>query len=123
MMQKREIGDAAETLAVKKLKKAGYKIIERNFTARCGEIDIIAKDREYIVFVEVRYRKTGLYGSGAETVDFAKRKKIIRTALCYLAKNNASEHPARFDVVSISGALDGKYDIEVIKNAFDAESI
>ncbi len=119
-MLTRDIGEKAELLTVKELKKLGYKIIERNFLKRCGEIDIIARDREYIVFVEVRFRKTKLYGSGAETVDFRKQKKLINTAWCYLMEHDACDKPARFDVVSISGDPNGEYEIEVIKNAFEA---
>lgn len=123
MMKKREIGDRGEDMAVKKLKKMGYKIVERNFSAKCGEIDIIALDGEYIVFVEVRVRNNSSYGSGAETVDAYKQKKLIKTAMYYLKMNNALDVPARFDVVSISDSLGNKPVIEVIQNAFETSYI
>lgn len=119
-MKSRETGAKGEDAAVKKLKKLGYKIIERNFYSRLGEIDIIARDKEYIVFVEVHYRQSVAHGSGAETIDFRKQRKLTKTAELFLQKNNALDYPARFDVASISGDLDGKLDVEVIQNAFEA---
>ncbi len=120
IMLKREIGDKGECLAEKYLRKNKYKIIDRNFNVpRCGEIDIVAKDADYIVFVEVRLRKNSLHGSPAETVDVFKQRKIIKAAQTFLAQNNATDLPARFDVVTIIGDPDGKYDIELIKNAFE----
>ncbi|MBQ8002171.1 MAG: YraN family protein [Clostridia bacterium] len=118
-MLKRDIGNIGEDIAVKKLKKLGYKIIERNFNVpRVGEIDIVAQKKDYLVFVEVRLRKNVLHGSGAETVDVHKQKKLVRAALTYMKKHNLNNVPARFDVVSITG--DGKeHTIEVIENAFD----
>ena len=119
-MLKREIGNWGEDIAVKVLKKKGYKIIERNYNVPgMGEIDIIAKKEEYLVFVEVRLRKNTLHGSGAETVDIFKQKKLIKAALMYMKKNNATNIPARFDVVSITGEIGGEYSVEIIENAFD----
>lgn len=119
-MLKREIGDRGEDMAVKRLKKMGYRIIERNFSVPgMGEIDIIAEEGEYIVFVEVRVRNNSAFGSGAETVDERKQRKIIKTALCYLKMRGALDFPARFDVVSVTGSFEKKPEIEVIKNAFD----
>ncbi len=119
-MQKRDIGNIGEDIAVKKLKKLGYKIIERNFNVpKIGEIDIVAKKKDYLVFVEVRLRKNVLHGSGAETVDVHKQKKLIRAALTYMNMHKLDNVPARFDVVSITG--DGKvHDVQVIENAFEA---
>ena len=120
-MLKREIGDIGEEMAVKKLKKLGYKIIERNFSCKMGEIDIIAKDGEYLVFVEVRLRTRSDYGRAAETVDKYKQKRIIKTAELYMLKTSSSFLPSRFDVVAISQDEKGKYEIEVIKDAFRCE--
>ena len=119
-MLKREIGNIGEEMAVKKLKKLGYKIIGRNFSAKCGEIDIIAKDGEYLVFVEVRLRSRSDYGKAAETVDKYKQRKIIKTAELYMLKTGCSFAPSRFDVGAISADDTGKYEIEVIKDAFRA---
>lgn len=117
----RSIGNKGEDIAVKLIKKKGYKIIERNFNVpNIGEIDIIAKDKDYIVFVEVRLRKHTDHGTGAETVDYFKQKKLTRTAQAFLKMQNMTGHDARFDVVSISGDIEGDYSFEIIKNAFDA---
>lgn len=122
-MLKRDIGNLGEDLAVKYLKKQGYKILERNFSVHSiGEIDIIAKDKEYLCFVEVRLRKDEEHGSGKETVDIFKQRKLIKAALMYLKMNNINDHPARFDVVSITGDGSKKSKVELIKNAFGEES-
>lgn len=123
MMRKREIGDRGEETAVKKLKRMGYKIVERNFSARYGEIDIIALDGEYIVFVEVRVRNNPSFGSGAETVDLNKQRRIIKTAMHYLRINGALDCPVRFDVVSVTDSLGKKPVVEVIQNAFETSRI
>ena len=121
-MVTKDIGNLGESLAVKALKKAKYKIIERNFNARIGEIDIIAKDKDYLCFVEVRMRKSEEHGSGAETVNIYKQQKIIKAAWVYLVKNNLTDCPCRFDVVSITGDGGKESRVEIIKNAFEIPS-
>lgn len=113
-----DIGKHGELIAEKILKKQGYKIIERNFNTRFGEIDIIAQDGEYTCFVEVRMRKTDCYGSPAETIDKYKREKIVRAARIYTQKYKLQDTALRFDAVAIVGDL-RKYEYEVIKNAFE----
>ena len=121
-MLKRDIGNKGEDIAVKKLKKLGYKIIERNFNVpKMGEIDIIARKGVYLVFVEVRLRKNADYGSGAETVDKFKQKRLIKAALMYMKINNLNNPPCRFDVVSITGEAEGDCEVEIIENAFEAD--
>lgn len=119
-MLKREIGDIGEDLAVKLLKKKGYKIIARNFLVKTGEIDIIAKKGEYVVFVEVRLRKHGSLVTAAETVDLKKQKRIISAAKVYMLQNDLFSSPVRFDVVAITGE-NGSYETEIIENAFCGE--
>lgn len=122
-MLKRDIGNKGEDIAVKILKKKGYRIIERNFNVPgMGEIDIVAKKKEYLVFVEVRLRKNVLHGSGAETVDVFKQKRLIRAALMYMKVNKLDYTPARFDVVSITGDPEGEHSVEIIENAFEANN-
>ena len=122
-MLKRDIGNKGEDIAVKHLKKKGYKIIERNFNVPgMGEIDIVAKNKEYLVFVEVRLRKNTLHGSGAETVDIFKQKKLIKAALMYMKANSLMNVPVRFDVASITGNPEGEYSLEIIENAFEVPS-
>lgn len=92
----------------------GYKIVARNFSGRRGEIDIIARDGEYLVFVEVKYRRDERQGSPAEAVDYRKQQHIRRAAEYYLYKNRVSEAmPCRFDVVAILGDR-----ITLIRDAF-----
>lgn len=116
------IGNAGEEAAVKALKKQKYKIIERNYRTKMGEIDIIAKDGEYTVFVEVRLRKSNNFGTPADTIDERKQQKIIKTAQHYAVKNDIYDTPMRFDAVLINAKVkDNKLadeKIEIIKDAF-----
>ena len=116
------IGNLGEEAAVKALKKQKYEILERNYRTKMGEIDIIAKDGEYTVFVEVRLRKTNDFGSPADTIDERKQQKIIKTAQYYAVRNDIYDTPMRFDAVLINAKVqNGKLtdsEIEIIKNAF-----
>ena len=120
-MQARSIGNLGEKEAEKYLKKCGYKILEKKYTSKCGEIDIIAKDGEYLCFVEVRMRKNSDFGTPGETVTRQKQTKIINTAKDYISKHNLDGY-FRFDVVSILGEEKGNKlnikNMELIKNAF-----
>ena len=110
----REIGTKAEEIACWFLRQQGYKIIDRNFYTRVGEIDIIAKDGQTLVFIEVKYRKDAKKGYPAQAVDLRKQQKIQKSAMYYLKKNHLSfEQMIRFDVVEILGKK-----IRVIKHAF-----
>ena len=113
-MNKREISSGYEEMAAAYLIEQGYKIVARNFSGRSGEIDIIARDGEYLVFVEVKYRRDERQGSPAEAVDYRKQQHIRRVAEYYLYKNRVSEAmPCRFDVVAILGDR-----ITLIRDAF-----
>ena len=116
MYNKRSIGTENEQKAVNYLKQNGYQILATNFFCRAGEIDIIAKDSKYLVFIEVKYRKDTGTGEPLEAVNYRKMRNITRSARYYMHKNYISEDtPCRFDVVSIL-----KDNIQLIKNAFDA---
>ena len=96
------------------LKQQGYDVLEQNFYTKVGEIDIIAKEDQTLVFVEVKYRKDDKKGYPAQAVDQRKQQKIRKSAMIYLKKNHLSfEQPIRFDVVEILGKK-----IRVIKHAF-----
>ena len=116
------IGQKGEETAVKILAKQGYKIIERNFRTKMGEIDIIARDKEYTCFVEVRLRKNNNFGTPADTIDARKRHRIINTAKYYAQKKRIYDTPMRFDVVVINADTSGEelsnISAEVIKDAF-----
>lgn len=109
------LGSEAESLACSYLEKMDYKIIERNFRCRSGEIDIIARHQDYIVFIEVKYRKDRKCGYPREAVNYYKQKNITRVASYYLLINGAYDQSCRFDVVEITNN-----DIELIENAFNA---
>lgn len=113
MMNNKQKGDIGESVAVSYLRMHFYKILERNFRAKTGEIDIIAKKKDYIIFVEVKYRKNISKGYPREAVTEFKQNQIRNTAMMYLMKHNLTESNVRFDVIEI---IDKK--IEHIKNAF-----
>ena len=97
------------------LEKRGLQIREKNFRCRSGEIDLIAQDERYLVFVEVKYRKNGRSGSSFAAVGREKQRIISRVAMFFLAVHGYREFPpCRFDVVGIDGEK-----IHWIKNAFD----
>lgn len=107
------IGQSAEADAWQFLASKGYELVEKNFSCRSGEIDLIIRDDKTLIFVEVRFRQNSLYGSGAETVTSAKRRRIIRTAGYFLqAKPDDGDRDFRFDVISMSPTIDW------IQNAF-----
>lgn len=100
----RKIGSEYEQKTIEKLEKIGYQIIEKNYWCRIGEIDVIAKQGGYLVFIEVKYRKNDKKGSAAEAVTFAKQTKIKKVAKYYLMTHfYKSEASIRFDVVAIDG--------------------
>jgi putative endonuclease len=121
---KKELGAKGEGIAVRFLKDRGYKIVERNYRIRLGEIDIIAEQGGDLVFIEVKTR-TGLsYGTPFESVTMQKQKQLSKVALEYLSKQDDHNRAARFDVIGIKlkegcdrSSLDA--DIELLQNAFD----
>lgn len=112
------IGISGEETAVKILKKHGYKIIERNYRIRQGEIDIIAKDGEYTCFVEVKFRKNDDFGDPGDFIDERKQQKLIKAAQHYAVKKGIYDMPMRFDAVLINAGKGKKLMAEVIKDAF-----
>lgn len=114
-MDKRRLGSRYEDQAADFLKRQGYRIAERNYRDRTGEIDIIGWDGCCLVFIEVKYRRDGAKGSSLEAVGYQKQRRISRAALTYrMRKKIPEETPCRFDVVGIDGD-----EITLVKNAFD----
>jgi len=100
---KRQLGKIQEERAAEYLTGLGYEILEKNFRCRLGEIDIIAKDQNVIVFVEVKFRQSFTSGDPLSSVDIKKQKIISRVALYYLLKSGLGENvPCRFDVIGIT---------------------
>lgn len=96
-------GRQAETLALQYLESQGLKEIETNYHAPCGEIDLIMKDDDALIFIEVRFRQQEGFGSSIETITPSKQRRIIRTAQHYLQKNDLlDEVDCRFDVIGLT---------------------
>ena len=114
-----QMGFAAEEQARKYLGQQGLTWLESNYSCRLGEIDLIMRDKEYLVFVEVRARASNAYGSAVHSVTHSKRQKLLRTATLYLqTKKLYDKLPCRFDVVSLDGNTP---QLTWIKNAFGVD--
>lgn len=112
---KRRLGTKYEEIAAKHIEANGYKILSKNFRCKTGEIDIIARDKNYLVFIEVKYRSSLKRGYPEEAISVYKANKIINTAKYYMLSNNVPfDTPCRFDVVTILSE-----NINIIKNAFE----
>ena len=103
ILNTREIGNKYEDKSVETLEKEGYKILERNYQNRFGEIDIIAEKNKEIVFIEVKYRKTNKFGYGYEAVDRRKIIKILKLANYYIQSKKYQDYKIRFDCMSYLG--------------------
>lgn len=114
-MNRRETGSHYEELAARYLEEQQYKILEKNYRIRTGEIDLIAMDGTCLVFVEVKYRKDHSLGDPLEAVDIRKQRRICQTARYYIYKKGYDQIPCRFDVIGITGTQ-----IRHIKNAFES---
>lgn len=112
-------GTRGEDTATQYMEGMGYAILARNFRTRFGEIDIVARDGETIVFVEVKRRETGDHGGAVEFVNPAKMRKVVSAARLFAAKNRLSDHLIRFDVIAIEGNY-GHERLRHHKGAFDA---
>lgn len=111
------LGRSAEIAAAAELGRRGYRIVASNYRCRHGEIDLIAQEGDSLVFVEVRCKRTGEFGSPAESITAAKRRKLIATAQHYLNEQAAEDVNCRFDVVEVR-PVRGKLTAEVIRDAF-----
>lgn len=115
----KKIGDLGEELAQKHLIKLGYKILDKNYRCKTGEVDIIGKDGEFISFIEVKTRKSSFYGSPGEAVNYIKQHKIYKTAQMYILKKKLHKFNFRFDVVEvILNNESNDFSIRLIKDAF-----
>lgn len=114
MYKRHEIGKLGEDLACKYLQDKGYKIIERNFEARQGEIDIIAKEQNELVFIEVKTRSNISYGKPAEAVNEIKQNHLIKTIEYYVYSRHLEDEFIRIDIIEIY-LLKNKYRVNHIK--------
>lgn len=116
--KRKTTGARGEEIAAGFLEKLNFRILQRNFRCRCGEVDIIARDGKTLVFVEVKTRRNASYGLPQLAVTPFKQRQISKAALTYLSKNSLMKEDARFDVVSVL-LLDSSPVIDHIRNAFD----
>ena len=107
-------GAWGEALAAEYLRKKRYTVIASGYRCRLGEIDLIVRDRKYLVFVEVKYRENEEKGHPLEAISLKKQRSVSKCAFYYMQKNKLHDVPVRFDVVAILGE-----EIQVIQNAFD----
>ena len=118
-MKKKETGKRGEQLACRALEKKGYRILEKNYRCRLGEIDLVARHRDYIVFIEVRSKTGDAFGTPEESVTSAKKQRLLATALDYLGNHRDLPENWRIDFVAVeidpSGGKPTR--VEIIENA------
>jgi putative endonuclease len=112
-------GQLAEENARRMLESSGIEFVEKNYRSKFGEIDLIMREHETLIFVEVRYRKSSRFGSGAESITFNKRQRIMNTARQFLRERHLSNTKCRFDVISASGPANEHMKLDWIESAFD----
>ena len=116
---RQNLGETGEAIASKFLEKNGYTILAQNYRRRFGEIDIIAREGDNLVFIEVKTRTGVSHGHPLDAITFKKQKQISKVAQCYLAEKNLFDTAARFDVISVIISKNSPVNIEVVTNAFD----
>lgn len=114
------LGKTGEETAVRELERRGYAILARRYRTRHGEIDIVARDGETTVFVEVKARATSEFGGAAESVTPWKQRRLAHMASDYLARHDLGSRPCRFDVVAIDEAGGPEETVTVYVHAFDS---
>jgi putative endonuclease len=117
-MEKKELGKKGEEKAIRFLKKRGYRIIEKNYVCKMGEMDIIAREKDTLAFIEVKTRTSTEFGPPQLAVTEFKQRQLSKVALNFLKEKNIEDMKARFDVVAILLAPEGE-EIELIRDAFD----
>ena len=113
------IGRRGEEIAIEYLKRLRYRILERNYRKSFGEVDIIASDKETVVFIEVKTRQSARFGSPFEAVDTRKQRQISRVAQEYLQSHGSTDVSARFDVIAVRIDRDNSFAIDHLRDAFE----
>lgn len=116
------MGRDGEAVARAALRQRGYAILEERYRTPFGEIDVIARDGDTLVFIEVKARRDDHYGGGAAAVTARKQRTIVRVAQAYLSRTRLHHLPCRFDVVVVEWPADAAPRAQVIRSAFDAVS-
>lgn len=118
---RKSLGRRGEDMACAALKRRGYRIVDRNVRLSTGELDIIARHRGVIVFIEVKTRSSDAFGSPADAVGPDKRRRLTRLAFEWLQANDLTDSAARFDVVAVRMGRGRRGEVEIIENAFEAQ--
>ena len=113
------LGKEGEDRAARFLMKQGYRIIERNYRTRSGEIDLIALHEGAVVFIEVKTRTSNAFGAPELAVNPRKQQRMVKAALGYIKYNKLHQVPCRFDVVAITATAEKE--VELIQNAFEMD--
>lgn len=117
--ERRLVGQRAEAAAERYLRRKGYRILERNVRSPIGELDLVARAGEVLVFVEVKARRTSAHGGASYAVDERKQARLVRLAALYLAQHRLRNPSCRFDVILCTGGAGTPDGIEHIENAFE----
>lgn len=115
----RLFGQAAESEAERYLRRKGYRILARNERAPTGELDLVTRSGEVLVFVEVKARGSSTHGGAVEAVDGRKQARLVRLAAQYLARHRLRDQPCRFDVILCGGGTEAPAVVEHIEHAFE----
>jgi putative endonuclease len=114
------LGKSGENYACRELERRGYAILARRFRTRSGELDIVARDGETLVFVEVKARRSARYGTAIEAVTLFKQRRLLRMAAEYVLLKGVCHTACRFDIVSVRFGEGLRPRVEILKDAFDA---
>jgi len=117
---RRSLGRCGEEFAAAFLAGRGYRVLAVNYRKKFGELDIVADEGGEIVFVEVKTRSSARFGHPLESVTAAKRKRMVRAALAWLAENGQEDRHCRFDAIAVTVGPDGGFQAELVRNAFEA---
>ena len=120
-MHRQHLGKRGEDLACRELRRRGYEIFDRRYRTRIGELDIVARDGDTLVFVEVKTRATESFGSAFDAITRSKRRVIVRMACDYMTRRRSWNGPCRFDVVAVTIPDDGRPTISIVAGAFGAQ--
>ena len=119
-LERQRLGQLGERAAARFLKKKGYHILEKNYRVRSGEVDIVAREKGSIVFVEVKTRSSAEFGLPEESLSSRKKVHLTKTALSYLAHHSIRDRDCRFDVVAVIMKGGRVEEIRLIRNAFES---
>ena len=119
MVDRKELGRCGERLAAGYLSSHGYSVLDMNYRCRFGELDIVARRDDMVIFAEVKTRRSGRFGRPGGAVDYFKQQKIIRSAKWYIRSKGLENNRFRFDVLEILRTPAGQMSVNHIRNAFE----